>query len=107
MTDKLKLQPSGPLTQRLFNAYQQFRLQVTGGNRMKDLALTSAFRMLAGAGVLPSTFDASEFTEARVEGLLTTGVEVLRMIKAGDPNSEDAEARDIYRTYFAASTTPN
>ena len=74
---------------------------------MKDLALTSAFRMLAGAGVLPSTFDASEFTEDRVSALLTTGIEVLRMVKAGDPNSEDTEARDIYRTYFAASSSPN
>ena len=61
--------------------------------------------MLAGAGVLPSTFDASEFTEDRVSALLTTGIEVLRMVKAGDPNSEDAEARDIYRTYFATGSS--
>src|ERR1035437_9617154 len=105
MTDKLKLQPSGPLTHRLFNAFQAFKHQVTGGNRMKELALTSAFRMLAGAGVLPSTFDASEFTEEKVSALLTSGIEVLRMVKAGDPNSEDAEARGIYRTYFATGSS--
>src|ERR1035437_5221609 len=103
MTDKLKLQPSGPLTQRLFNAFQAFKHQVTGGNRMKELALTSAFRMLAGSGLFPSTFGPAEFTEEKVDALLTSGIEVLRMVKAGDPNSEDASARDIYRDYFAAS----
>ena len=63
--------------------------------------------MLQGAGVVPSTFDASEFTEDKVSELLTSGIEVLRMVKAGDPNSEDATARDLYRNYFATSPTAN
>jgi hypothetical protein len=63
--------------------------------------------MLAGAGVLPSTFDPAEFTESKVDALLTSGIEVLRMVKAGDPNSADATARDLYRDYFATSTTAN
>ena len=61
--------------------------------------------MLAGAGVLPSTFSASEFTEDRVAAILTSGKELLRMIEEGDPNSEDETARDTYRTYFR--TTPS
>ena len=58
--------------------------------------------MLRGAGVLPSTFDLSEFNEDNVAELLVTGREVLRMIEEGDPNSEDGTARDLYRTYFTA-----
>lgn len=63
--------------------------------------------MLLGAGVLPSTFDASEFTEEKVAVLLTSGMEVLRMVKEGDANSEDETARYLYRTYFGANTSAN
>src|ERR1035437_9030023 len=104
MTERPKLQPSGPLTQRLFNAFQAFKLEITGGSRMKELALSSAFRMLAGAGVLPSTFDTSEFTEEKVAVLLTSGMEVLRMVKEGDANSDDETARDLYRKFFAGTS---
>ena len=63
--------------------------------------------MLAGAGVLPSTFDPSEFTEDRVAAILLSGKELLRMIEDGDPNSEDQTARDTYRTYFRTAPTVN
>lgn len=59
--------------------------------------------MLVGAGVLPSTFDLSNFNEETVDQLITTGMELLRMIKEGDPNSDDKIARDTYRDYFAVS----
>src|ERR1035437_1990911 len=100
MTERTKLSPSGPLTQRLFNAFQAFKLEITGGSRMKELALSSAYRMLLGAGVLPSTFDASEFTEEKVDVLLVTGSEVLRMLQEGSSESDDKAAREIYEAYF-------
>ncbi len=55
--------------------------------------------------MLPSTFDPEEFTEEKVYTLLTSGIEVLRMVRAGDPNSDDETARDIYRKFFAGTGT--
>lgn len=63
--------------------------------------------MLAGAGVLPSTYEASDFTEDKVDELLTTGIEVLRMIKEGDSQSADDTARTLYRDFFNTGTSIN
>ena len=62
--------------------------------------------MLRGADLLPSTFNTSELTEERVTEMLTTGIALLTMILEGDPNSDDATARTIYREFFS-STPPN
>jgi len=61
--------------------------------------------MLAGAGVLPSTFDPDDLTEAKVTELLDTGIEVLRMIKEGDSDSGDSTARELYRNFFDITTS--
>jgi hypothetical protein len=47
-----------------------------------------------------------DITEEQVTEFLDTGMEILRMIKEGDPQSDDGTARELYDDFFniAAST---
>lgn len=61
--------------------------------------------MLRGADLLPSTFSFDSLTEEQVTEFLDTGMEVLRMIKEGDTESDNGEARELYRNFFNTATT--
>ena len=99
MTEKQSFEISGPITQRLYNAYLRGKSKITKNDRMKELALTSALRMLRGAGLFPSTFNVS-VTEDEARDALTIGIEVLRMVRDGDEEADNDDARRIYREYF-------
>lgn len=59
--------------------------------------------MLRGAGLVPSTFEdtINNITEDDVSTMLDTLSEVIRMVKEGDPNSDDNGARNFYGKYLA------
>lgn len=52
------------------------------------------------AGLVP---DFEKYSEAEISSLLTTGTEVLRMIRDGDPNSYDPRAERVYAGLFPES----
>jgi hypothetical protein len=41
-----------------------------------------------------------KYTEEELENMLDTGIELLGMIRDGDPNTDDSEARAIYQELF-------
>ena len=61
--------------------------------------------MLRGAGVVPTTFDLSELTEANVNVMLTAGMEVLRMIRDDDGQTDNGLARQLYGELFGTDST--
>lgn len=57
--------------------------------------------MVHSAGLIP---DFDDLDEEAAYSLLTTGSEVLRMLRDGDPNSGDERARTIYGTLLTGDS---
>lgn len=63
--------------------------------------VSSLLRMAKGMGMSPS-FD---MPEEEAYAWLTTGMEVMRMIRDGDSETNDDRARKVYADLFSGPTT--
>jgi hypothetical protein len=59
--------------------------------------------MLRGADLFPTTFDIEGMSEEQIAVMLNTCIETLRMVRDGDTESDNGEARELYSTFFATA----
>ena len=87
------------LSDRLSQGWSNLRKVLTSDQKFGRTV--SSLLLIAKAGGFNPKFD--DLNEAEAKQMLTTGIEVLRMIRNNNPNSEDKRARDIYSTLITAN----